>query len=208
MFLMLNVVLFTNARELLCMKELHFLNAWVTARSSHYHHCLLTDRLVCLIIHIEQLPNPKKPFWWKQPLMTMGDRIGFGPSVSSSALIWDGSQMKSNSRSLGKEGEMSWQESKRRKLLSAAAAGAAESKQLYLIYNQTANYSALIKTVVCSAAVSVSSAIPKGLSWLCFGQIQLFTTVVFLQQEETFRCALLLWDVRFRETKDSDSAPS
>lgn len=152
MFLTLNVVLFTNARALLCMKEWCFLNAWVIARSSHYHHCLLTDRLVCLIIHIEQLPNPKKPFWWEQPLMTMGDRIGLGPSVSSSALIWDGSQMKSNSRSLGKEGEMSWQESKRRKLHSAAAAGAAESKQLYLIYNQTANYSALIKTVVCSVS--------------------------------------------------------
>lgn len=159
-----------------------FLNAWVTARSSHYHQCLLTDRLVCLIIHIEQLPYPKKPFWWKQPLMTMGDRISLGPSVSSSALIWDGSQMKSSLRSLGEEGEMSWQESKRRNLRSAAAAGAAESKQLYLIYNQTANYSALIKTVVCSAAVSVSSAIPKDLSWLCLGQIQLYTTVVFLRQ--------------------------
>lgn len=95
-FLICNSILITKKpRRCYCVEEWCFLNAPVAARPSHYHHCLLIDRLVCLIIHIEQLPNPTKPFWWKGPLMAMGDRIGLGPSVSSSALIQAGMQMES-----------------------------------------------------------------------------------------------------------------
>lgn len=147
--------------------------------------------------------------------MTEVDRISLAPSVSSSTLIRVGLLMKSTRRSVDQEGEMSWPESKRTNMYSAAVAPAESNNSLRLIYNQTTNYSTLIKTTAhpelqCQSALH--GWLTKGLSWIILAQTvstkhNFVSIVVFLEQE--FSCVWLYWlDVCFREIQDSDSALS
>lgn len=138
----MTLTLFLLTRRLLywCLKtplyiRMMCLNVWDRMtqwyRSSHYHHfsvCWKIDLFGSLFTY-SNYQTQSSPFWWLQPLMTEVDRISLAPSVSSSALIRDGLLMKSTRRSVDQDGEMSWPESKKRKLYSAAAVPA-ESKQL------------------------------------------------------------------------------
>lgn len=98
--------------------------------------------------------------------MTVGERMGLvALSVSSAALIREGLLMKSPLRSVDTDGQMSWAKLQSKNEFSATAWC---QIQTALVWNQTANSSALIEAPAGVAACWEAILINAVLFYCCF----------------------------------------